>query len=92
MVYTLKNASGEVIATSTDPITVVDGLFRARSEVWYDPLPGGGATVEETPDPPAVPEEVTMRQARLALLAAGKLNDVQAAIDAIADASAKAAA
>lgn len=33
--------------------------------------------------PPAVPQEVTMRQARLALLSAGKLDVVSAAIDAL---------
>jgi len=38
-----------------------------------------------------VPEEVTMRQARLALLGAGLLDDVEAAIDAMSD-PAKAAA
>lgn len=37
----------------------------------------------EAPPAPAPPTSVTMRQARLALLAAGKLDDVQAAIAAI---------
>lgn len=36
---------------------------------------------------PPVPAEVTMRQARTALLLAGKLDDVQAAIDGIVDAT-----
>lgn len=45
---------------------VQDGLF-----VDADPLP---------PAAPVVPRVVTMRQARLALLAAGKLDDVGAAI------------
>lgn len=43
-----------------------------------------------TPEPadqevPAIPTSVTMRQARLALLAAGKLEDVDLAIAAVAD-------
>lgn len=37
------------------------------------------------PTPPAVPQVVTRRQARQALLLAGRLQDVQPAIDAIAD-------
>jgi hypothetical protein len=40
----------------------------------------------------AVPPAVTMRQARLALLGAGLLDDVEAAIDAIPDATQRAAA
>lgn len=35
------------------------------------------------PGPPPVPDQVTMRQARLALLGAGLLDDVTAAIDAL---------
>ena len=37
-------------------------------------------TIDESRIPAAVPKEVTMRQARLALLAAGKLAQVEAAI------------
>lgn len=37
------------------------------------------------PEPTAVPQEVTMRQARLALHAAGKLTAVNAAISALPD-------
>lgn len=49
------------------------------------------------PDPPdtgapLVPERVSMRQARLALLAAGKLASVSAAIEAIPDATQREAA
>ena len=36
-----------------------------------------------TPAPPAVPQKVTMRQARLALLGAGKLSQVDPAINAL---------
>lgn len=41
--------------------------------------------VEPPPEPTPVPQEVTMRQARLALLSAGLLADVTAFMDAIAD-------
>ena len=37
----------------------------------------------EPPEPPVVPAEVTMRQARLALLSAGLLDTAQAVIDAL---------
>lgn len=44
------------------------------------------------PPPPPQITEVTMRQARLALLGAGLLDDVTAALNAIENANAKAAA
>lgn len=44
----------------------------------------GTTWTEPDPVKPPVPEVVTMRQARLALLQAGKLNDVDAAINALA--------
>lgn len=37
------------------------------------------------PPPPVVPQEITMRQARLALLAAGHLDGVQPALDALSE-------
>jgi hypothetical protein len=42
--------------------------------------------------PPVIPQSVTMRQARLALLGAGLLDDVDAAIAAIPDATQRRAA
>lgn len=44
-----------------------------------------GDTLPTVPDVPYVPAEVTMRQARLALLAAGKLAAVDAAINALSE-------
>lgn len=44
-----------------------------------------GFPVLQDPPPPPPPSEVTMRQARLALLAAGKLGDVAAALASITD-------
>lgn len=43
----------------------------------------GEAFVPAPPAPPVVPPSVTMRQARLALLGAGLLDDVDAAINAL---------
>ena len=48
-------------------------------------MPGDTLPPEPPPGPPPVPAEVTMRQARLALHAAGLLSSVEAAIDALPD-------
>ena len=53
---------------------------------WEGPLP------EPAPLPVPVPQSVTMRQARLALLGAGLLDDVDAALAAIPDATQRRAA
>jgi hypothetical protein len=45
----------------------------------------GGQFVRPAAPPPPVPAAVTMRQARLALLGAGLLDDVEAAINAMAE-------
>ena len=46
----------------------------------YDPVANAIVAYAPNPEPEAIPTEVTMRQARLALLAAGKLAGVEAAI------------
>ena len=52
-----------------------------QSRLWVD-----GAVIRVLPaSPPIIPQEVTMRQARLALHAAGKLAAVNAAINALPD-------
>lgn len=52
-----------------------------EARIWYD-----GQDIRIMPTPlPEIPGEVTMRQARLALHAAGKLNAVNAAITALPD-------
>lgn len=48
-------------------------------------MPGDTLPPDPPPGPPPVPSEVTMRQARLALHAAGLLSSVEAAIDALPD-------
>ena len=46
----------------------------------YDPATQAVVVYDPVPEPESVPTEVTMRQARLALLATGKLAGVEAAI------------
>lgn len=75
----------DAIATSEGYIDVTD-----RPEIsalsWYD-LAVGAFVEPPEPDPvaPVVPASVTMRQARLALLSAGLLDAVEAALDAMGD-------
>ncbi|WP_216891621.1 hypothetical protein [Pseudomonas putida] len=76
----------------TDATTLGDGYIdvTGRPEIsalsWYDTAVGDFV---EPPEPgpvaPVVPASVTMRQARLALLSAGLLDDVEAALDAMGD-------
>lgn len=79
-----------VVAAADQPPAVPQGQWRQAVDavgpghVWTGSgwqAPGG-----------AVPQRVTMRQARLALHGAGLLDDVEAAIDAISDADDRAAA
>lgn len=58
-----------------------DGICRLSMDAALVPQ---GETIEPA-DPASPPGEVTMRQARLALLAAGLLDDVEAAITTDAD-------
>lgn len=90
MPYILRDSSNVEIGRSSSPITLDGAAARAVGEAWLN-LPQGCTVVHEA-DPPPVPSEVTMRQARLALLAAGKLAAVQAAIDSMPDGAAKTAA
>ncbi|UVK85245.1 hypothetical protein LOY46_11380 [Pseudomonas sichuanensis] len=53
---------------------------------WYDVATGDFVEAPEPgPSEPVVPASVTMRQARLALLSAGLLDDVEAALDSMGD-------
>lgn len=71
----------------------------AQSQGW---IPAGDSRIGDLwdgeqfapapPAPPVVPAAVTMRQARLALLGAGLLDDVDAAIASIPDATTRRAA
>lgn len=68
----------------------VDDDVQPHTHEWRD-----GAAVpipEPEPQAPVIPDVVTMRQARLALLQMGKLDDAEAAIAAIEDESLRRAA
>ena len=80
-------------------VAAADPQF-AASQGWIA-LPEGagigwtydGATfAPPAPQPAPVPHAVTMRQARLALIDAGLLDDIEAAIEAIADSTQRAKA
>lgn len=69
----------EAIAADWDAVVVLSDDHPA-SPGWTASGQNVSAPTEPTP---VVPASVTMRQARLALLGAGKLADVQTAIDAL---------
>ena len=72
MIYPITDAgrAAALAAAAGDP-----------ARIWHD-----GDVIRVIPAaPPSVPAEVTMRQARLALHAAGKLSAVNAAINALPD-------
>jgi hypothetical protein len=89
--YVLKDAESATIGTSQWPITATADGFASADSCWLidDPT---GYTVAEEDDPVAVPEAVTMRQARLALLGAGLLDTVDTVIAAIVDETTRRAA
>lgn len=79
-----------VVEAAAQPPAVPLGQWRQAADAVG---PGHVWTGGEWQAPQAgVPQRVTMRQARLALLGAGLLDDVEAAIDAIPDATQRAAA
>lgn len=68
----------------------VDDDVRPDTHEWRD---GAAALIPEPePAPPVVPESVTQRQARLALLQMGKLDEAEAALNGITDAALRKAA
>lgn len=68
----------------------VDDDVRPDTHEWRD---GAAALIPEPePAPPVVPESVTQRQARLALLQIGKLDEAEAALNGITDAALRKAA
>jgi hypothetical protein len=86
MIY-FKNADGDVFAYETEDEREQFGAADLVA-MTDDEVAGHLA-----PDAPVVevPQKVTMRQARLALLAAGLLDDVESAIDALPEPPRKAA-
>lgn len=86
-VVNIIKASAEVAAARADALggTAVESDAAGPGDTYAD------GTFTRPAPAAAVPDEVTMRQARLALLGAGLLDDVETAIDAMSD-PAKAAA
>ena len=89
-IYILRDPQGVELARSAAPITVDGASATSEGMAWLNLPPG--CTVEEAAAGPVVPTVVTQRQARLALLGAGLLDAVDAAIDAIPDPATRAAA
>lgn len=75
---------------SAYPAGTVEVPIKPGPDMAWDS--GANVWVASLPPSPPVPVEVTMRQARLALLAAGKLGDVDAALASITDAAQRQAA
>ena len=76
-------------AVDVEPPVVPDGHRARWGNGWaFEAIPQPEPEPEPEPPPPppvVIPQSVTMRQARLALLRAGLLDDVYAAIAAIPD-------
>lgn len=89
-IYILRDPADTELGRSGTPITLDGSTAHADDRVWLN-LPPGCAVQEAAADP-VVPTVVTQRQARLALLGAGLLDAVDAAITAIPDPAARAAA
>lgn len=71
MPHILRDSEGNEIGRSATQIILTGDAARSLDETWLS-LPAG-CTVEVAPDPEPVPAEVTMRQARRALLDVGML-------------------
>ena len=82
--YTIiKNGKAENFAEASADFAASQNWVLSGDEAAGD-LWDGGTFIKPPPLPPVVPQSVTMRQARLALLAAGKLAAVNSAIAAMA--------
>jgi hypothetical protein len=81
---TLSN--GEVIPFSANAADSMDYGRELHARVVSGEFGPIAPYVAPSPEPPAIPQSVTRRQARQALLLAGKLDLVQPAIDAIPNA------
>ena len=79
MIYYINPTTGEVFAYETE------AEREAFGQTGLVPMTPDEISAHLAPPPPAIPQSVTMRQARLALLDIGLLDDVDAAIAAIPD-------
>lgn len=74
--------NGVVVNVAVAEAPLAENWIASESAAIGD-LYEGGEFIRPPDPPPAVPAEVTMRQARLALLNAGLLDTAQAVIDAL---------
>ncbi len=72
-----------VIVNTVEVNQIEAGMVAAQGNEGIGWLYDGQEFSSPPPPPPAIPQEVTMRQARLALLDAGLLSSVQAAINSL---------
>ena len=77
--YVIKDGETKVLIAGTPEFPNTNAEYIAY-KAWID---AGGVPLPPEPTPPYVPAAVTMRQARLALLGAGLLASVDAAIDSL---------
>lgn len=91
MKFASFDGEGVLVAMYDDAIIVIpDGAIQLTDEQWLDLCENqhyrrlvNGVITEYSPPPPApvVPQSVSPRQAKLALLSAGLLDQVEAAIE-----------
>lgn len=73
----------QYISPEQTVVAVIDADGISRMSMLASLVPDGEAILPYVAPPTPVPTAVTMRQARLALLGAGLLDDVEAAINAL---------
>ena len=77
--YVIKDGDTKVPIADTPEFPNTNAEYIAY-KAWID---AGGVPEPALPEPPYVPSVVSMRQARLALLGAGLLSSIDAAIDSL---------
>lgn len=81
----IRAATHEVVEADAPPMQFIPGLVTLINEQWATLDQGDYDSVLAALNPPPPLPELTMRQFRLGLLAAGLLDDVNAAIEALSE-------